>query len=224
MAETQADPRGNQGVITAAVVEDQPDIREGLRELIDGTPGHRCNGAFGSMEQALRSISADPPNVILLDIGLPGMSGIEGIPLLSERCPRARILVLTVYADDDRIFAALCAGACGYLLKKTPPARLIESLKEAIEGGGPMSPEVARRVIDLFRDSRPSPPAQHRLSPHELRLLRLLAEGHSYKTAAAEFDVSVNTIRFHMKQIYEKLHVHSKTEAVSKALRSGIVR
>jgi DNA-binding NarL/FixJ family response regulator len=152
------------------------------------------------------------------------MSGIDGIPLLRERCPQTRVLVLTIYADDDRIFAALCAGACGYLLKKTAPARLMESLKEAIEGGGPMSPEVARRVIDIFRDFRPAGPVQHRLTPHELRLLKLLAEGHSYKTAANEFKVSVNTIGFHMRQIYEKLHVHSKTEAVSKALRAGIVR
>lgn len=211
-------------MITAAVVEDQGEIREGLQELIDGTPRHRCTAAFGSVEAALEGIAKDPPDVILLDIGLPGMSGIEGIPLLRQRCPEARILVLTVYADDDRIFAALCAGACGYLLKKTPPARLMESLKEAIDGGGPMSPEVARRVIDLFRDFRPPGTVQHNLTPHELRLLKLLAEGHSYKTAANEFKVSVNTIAFHMKQIYEKLHVHSKTEAVSKALRSGLVR
>lgn len=211
-------------LIVAAVIEDQPDIREGLQELIDGTPGHRCSGAYPSVEEALEPIATNPPDVILLDIGLPGMSGIEGIPLFRERCRQTRILVLTVYGDDDRIFAALCAGACGYLLKKTPPARLIESIKEAIEGGGPMSPEVARRVIDLFRDFRPAGTVQHRLTPHELRLLKLLAEGHSYKTAANEFNVSVNTIGFHMRQIYEKLHVHSKTEAVSKALRAGIVR
>jgi DNA-binding NarL/FixJ family response regulator len=176
------------------------------------------------MEEALKPIAAARPDVILLDIGLPGMSGIEGIPLLRERCPDTKVLVLTVYADDDRIFAALCAGACGYLLKKTPRTRLVEALKEAIEGGGPMSPEVARRVIDLFRDFRPSGPDKYRLTPHELRLLKLLAEGHTYKTAANEFQVSIHTIDFHMKQIYEKLHVHSKTEAVAKALRSGFFR
>ena len=211
-------------VITAAVVEDQRDIRDGLKELIDGTPGHRCTGAFGSVEEALEPITSDPPDVVLLDIGLPGMSGIDGIPFLLKRSPRTRVLVLTVYNDDDRIFAALCAGACGYLLKKTPPVRLMESLKDAIDGGGPMSPEVAGRVIQLFRDFRPSGPDKHRLTPHEFRLLKLLAEGHSYKTAANELDVSVNTIGFHMKQIYDKLHVHSKTEAVAKALRSGLVR
>jgi DNA-binding NarL/FixJ family response regulator len=211
-------------LIKAAVIEDQREIREGLRALIDGTPGYGCTGAFRSMEEALERVARETPQVILVDIGLPGMSGIDGIPLLRERCPESRILVLTVYDDDDRIFAALCAGASGYLLKKTPPARLLESLKEAVEGGGPMSPEVAARVITLFRDSRPPEPADHDLTPHEVRLLKLLAEGHNYKTAAGELKVSVNTISFHMKHVYEKLHVHSKSEAVAKALRSGIVR
>lgn len=210
-------------LIRAAIIEDKREIREGLRALIDGTPGHRCKWAFQSMEEALQRISMEPPDVILVDIGLPGMSGIDGIPLLRERCPDARILMLTVYEDDDRIFSALCAGACGYLLKKTPPVRLLESLREAVEGGGPMSPEVAQRVIALFRDFRPPKPTSHDLTPHELRLLKLLAEGHNYKTAAREFDVSVNTISFHMKRIYEKLHVHSKSAAVAKAMRSGIV-
>ncbi len=210
--------------IKAAVIEDQRDIREGLRTLIDGTPGYCCGGAFRTMEEALPRIAQEAPDVVLVDIGLPGMSGIDGIPLLREAHPEARILVLTVYDDDDRIFSALCAGACGYLLKKTPPARLLESLREAVEGGGPMSPEVAHRVINLFRDFRPPGRADHDLTPHEVRLLRLLAEGHNYKTAAVELQVSVNTVSFHMKHVYEKLHVHSKSEAVAKGLRSGIVR
>jgi DNA-binding NarL/FixJ family response regulator len=211
-------------LIKVAIVEDKKEIREGLRTLIHDTPAHRCTGAFRTMEEALEQIGLDVPSVVLVDIGLPGMSGIEGIPLLRERWPEARILVLTVYDDDDRIFAALCAGACGYLLKKTPPARLLDSLKEAVDGGGPMSPEIAHRVIELFRDFRSPGPQTHDLTPHELRLLKLLAEGHNYKTAAREFHVSVNTISFHMKHVYEKLHVHSKSEAVAKALRSGIVR
>ena len=214
----------NASLIKAAVVEDQREIREGLRALIDGTPGYHCTGAFRSMEDTLERIAFDPPDAILVDIGLPGMSGIEGIPLLREHCPQARVLVLTVYDDDERIFSALCAGACGYLLKKTPPSRLLESLREAVQGGGPMSPEVARRVIELFRDFKTPNPPNHDLTPHELRLLKLLAEGHNYKTAAREFNVSINTISFHMKHIYEKLHVHSKSGAVAKALRSGIVR
>ena len=131
--------------------------------------------------------------------------------------------MLTVYDDDERIFDALCAGASGYLLKKTPPDRLLESLKEAVSGGSPMSPEVARRVIVLFRDIRPPERADYELTHHELRLLKLLVEGHNYKTAASELNVSINTISFHMKRIYEKLQVHSKSEAVAKALRDRLV-
>jgi len=211
-------------MIRTAIIEDQREIREGLKSLIDGTVGYHCTGSFRTMEEALEGIARQAPDVVLVDIGLPGMSGIEGIPLLKVRHPAASVLVLSVYDDDDRIFSALCAGACGYLLKKTPPARLLESLKEAVEGGGPMSPEVAGRVIKLFRDFRPPGQTDHDLTPHEVRLLKLLAEGHNYKTAAGELKVSVNTISFHMKHIYEKLHVHSKSEAVAKALRSGIVR
>lgn len=206
-----------------AIIEDQGPIREGLRLLIDGTPGFRCTGAFGSMEEALRRFCHPAPELALVDIGLPGLSGIEGIPLLRERHPGMTILVLTIYGDDDRIFAALCSGASGYLLKKTQPAKLLEALKEAAEGGSPMSPEVARRVIGLFSRVRPPEKAIYDLTPHEVRLLQLLAEGHNYKTAANVLNVSPNTIAFHMKHIYEKLHVHSKSEAVAKALRSQIV-
>ncbi|HEV2448140.1 MAG TPA: response regulator transcription factor [Candidatus Sulfopaludibacter sp.] len=210
--------------LATLVIEDQPEIREGLKVLINGTPGYRCVGAFGSMEEALAGPAGDPPQVILLDIGLPGISGVEGIPLLKERYPGAAILVLSVYDDDDRIFRALCAGAGGYLLKKTPPARLLESLREAVDGGAPMSIEVARKVITLFREFRPPERAERDLSPHEMRLLQLLAEGHNYKTAAGKLGVTVHAVSFHMRRIYEKLHVHSKSEAVAKALRSGIVR
>lgn len=215
--------RPSSDVLTVAVIEDQPEIRRGLEVLINGTPGYRCTGIFGSMEEALPKLFGHGPRVALVDIGLPGMSGIEGIPLLRERCPGTTVLILTVYDDDDRIFGAICAGASGYLLKKTPPAKLLDSLKEATEGGAPMSPEVARRVISLFTRVRPPQKSDYDLTPHEVRLLQLLAEGHNYKTAATELNVSSNTVAFHMKHIYEKLHVHSKSEAVAKALRSGIV-
>jgi DNA-binding NarL/FixJ family response regulator len=210
--------------LTVAIVEDQPTIREGLRILIDGTEGFRCTGTFGSMELAIEGIGRDVPDVALVDIGLPGMSGIDGIRLLKKNHPRLAILMLTVYDDDRRIFDALCAGAGGYLLKKTPPARLLESLREAAGGGAPMSPEVARRVVALFREIRPPEDVAYNLTPHEIRVLKLLVDGHNYKTAAAELDVSINTIRFHMRSIYEKLQVHSKSEAVAKSLRQRIVR
>jgi len=210
-------------VITVVNIEDQRDIREGLAVLIDATPGYKCVGRYRSMEEALAGIGPAPPAVALIDIGLPGMSGIEGIKLLKERYPAMASLVLTVYGDDARIFAALCAGACGYLLKKTPPARLLESLREAVEGGSPMSPEVARRVIALFREIRPPENAAYELTPHETRLLRMMVEGHNYKSAAREFGVTTHAISFHMRRIYEKLQVHSKSEAVAKALKNRLV-
>jgi len=210
--------------IKVAIIEDRRDIREGLALLINGTPGYRCANAFGSMEQALEGIGRDLPDVALVDIGLPGMSGIEGIRILKDLHRDLLMLMLTVYNDDERIFDALCAGACGYLLKNTPPARLLASLEEAVMGGSPMSPEIARRVVTLFRDVRPPERADYQLTPHETRLLKLLVDGHNYKTAAKELDVSVNTISFHMRRIYDKLQVHSKSEAVSKALRNRLIR
>ncbi len=211
-------------ILKVAIIEDQPTIRESLQILIGRTEGFRCNGAYDSMEAALARIAGDLPDVALVDIGLPGMSGIEGIRELKKRFPEMTLVMMTIYDDDKRIFDALCAGACGYLLKKTPPARLLESLREAAGGGSPMSPEVARRVVSLFREIRPSEDAPCQLTPHEIRLLKLLVEGHNYKTAAAELNLSVNTIRFHMKSIYGKLQVHSKSEAVAKGLRQRIVR
>jgi len=231
-AKVQAGERAAQGMrpvdraetLTVAIIEDQNEIRCGLQMLINGSPGFRCVGAYSSMEEGLQNLSSHVPKLVLLDVGLPGMSGTAGIPLLREKYPDATILILSVYNDDNRIFEALCAGASGYLLKKTPPAKLLDSLQEAASGGAPMSPEVARRVVTLFRKIRPQDAADYDLTPHEVRLLQLLAEGHNYKTAARELSVTVNTIAFHMKHIYDKLHVHSKSEAVAKALRSGVVR
>jgi DNA-binding NarL/FixJ family response regulator len=208
---------------SVAIIEDQREIREGLCELIDRAEGFRCLAAFGSVEEALPKIGNNPPDVVLVDIGLPGISGIEGIRLMKDRYPSVISVVLTIFDDDRRIFQAICAGASGYLLKKTPAQRLLESICEAASGGAPMSPEVASRVIALFRQVRPVPADDHDLTPHEHRLLKLLVDGHNYKTAAAELQVSVNTISFHMRRIYEKLHVHSKSEAVAKALRNQIV-
>lgn len=210
--------------IKVAIIEDRRDIREGLAVLINGTEGYRCTGVFPSMEAALENIDRDLPNVALVDIGLPGMSGIEGMRLLKDRHGDLLMLMLTVYNDDERIFDALCAGACGYLLKNTPPARLLASLEEVVMGGSPMSPEIARRVVTLFRNIRPPEKSEYQLTPHETRLLKLLVDGHNYKTAAKELGVSVNTISFHMRRIYDKLQVHSKSEAVSKALRNRLIR
>ena len=206
-----------------AIIEDDRRIRDGLAALIDGTRGYRCTGAFRSMEEALARTWTEIPNVALVDIGLPGMSGIQGLPLLHKKYPAVALLMLTVYEDDDRIFDALCAGARGYLLKKTPPAKLLESLGEALHGA-PMSPEVALRVLRLFREVRPPEQVDYDLTAHELKLLKLLVEGHNYQSAAAELGVAFSTINFHMQNIYGKLQVHSKSEAVAKALRQRLVR
>jgi len=215
--------------IKVAIIDDQRTIREGLAALIDGTEGFRCAGSYGSMEEALKKMGPNAPDteaapdVALLDIGLPGMSGIEGAGVLRARYPAMPVLILTVYKDDERIFKAICAGARGYLLKKTPPARLLECLREVVGGGAPMSPEVARRVLELFHQFHPPENVNYHLTPHELRLLKLLVEGHNYKTAAKEVGTTVHAVSFHMKNIYEKLEVHSKSEAVAKALRDRII-
>jgi len=210
--------------IRVAIIEDVRTLRDGLSALIDGTAGFQCTGRFRSAEEAIEKLRDNLPHVVLADIGLPGMSGIEAVRLLKEQFPSLTLLMLTVYDDDDRVFEALCAGASGYLLKKTPPARLLESLKEAVEGGAPMSPEIARRVVELFREIRPPEKSDEQLTAHEVRLLKLLVQGYSYKAAATALGVSINTVCFHIKKIYEKLQVHSKSEAVAKALRHRLVK
>jgi DNA-binding NarL/FixJ family response regulator len=212
-----------QAALGVIVIEDMRDVREGLSVLINGTAGFRCTGAYRTMEEALAQIAPERTDVILTDIGLPGMSGIDGIRALRERMPDVPVLALTVYDSDDQVFRALCAGASGYLLKNTPPARLLESLKEVAAGGAPMSPEVARRVLRLFREFQPPVQATYHLTPQEHELLKLLVDGHHKKTAATALGISVNTVSFHLKHIYEKLQVHSKSEAVAKALRERII-
>jgi DNA-binding NarL/FixJ family response regulator len=209
--------------IRVAIIEDQRQTREGLRWLIEKSPGFECVADWGSIEQAMAEPSTSPLNVILLDLGLPGMSGIQGIVHLRELYPVTPIVVLTVYQDNERVFDALCAGAAGYLLKNTPPAKLIEALHDAVDGGAPMSSEIARRVVELFRRFRPPEKAQYNLTPHELRLLKLLVEGYSYKSAAAELAVTIHTIGFHVQNIYSKLQVHSKSEAVARAIRENLL-
>jgi DNA-binding NarL/FixJ family response regulator len=206
------------------LVEDDPAVREGLALLINRSEDCRATHVFGSMEEALEGIGVDPPHVALVDIGLPGMSGIDGIRLLRQRYPPLLLLMLTVHGDDERIFQAMCAGACGYLLKKTPPERIVDCLRDIVAGGAPMSPEVARRIVELFRECQPSQQTFCHLSPQESRLLKLLGEGHHYKTAAAEMGISVHTVRFHLRSVYSKLEVHSKSEAVAKALRERLIR
>lgn len=205
------------------IIEDLREIREGLSALINGTIGFRCVASYGMVETALTKITSDNPDVILTDLGLPGMSGIEGIERFRQIFPEIPIIALTIYDNDQQIFSALCSGASGYLLKNTPPARLLEALSEAVEGGSPMSPTIAARVVKLFRKFSPPETANYRLTPQETELLKLLTEGHHKKTAAREMNISFHTVSFHLKNIYQKLQVHSKTEAVAKALRESLV-
>jgi DNA-binding NarL/FixJ family response regulator len=205
------------------VVEDDWRTRDALRILIDGTPSHRCLAGFGSVEQALRSTTADDVNVVLLDINLPGMQGSEAVRPMLERFPGAVVLMLTVYEDEERIFRSLCNGAMGYVLKRTSPARLLEYIGEAASGGAPMSPEIAAKVVRLFTRVAPPQEIECHLTDRESELLQLLARGYGYQTAADNLAISINTVRKHVRAIYEKLHVHSKSAAVAKAMRAGLV-
>jgi len=209
--------------LRVVLIEDVRDVRDGLAALISGTAGYRCVAAYGMMETALARIKQDQPDIILTDLGLPGISGVEGIGRLRQIFPSTPIIALTIFDNDDQVFNALCNGANGYLLKNTPPARLLEALQEAVAGGSPMSPQVASRVVRLFREFRPPEHANYRLTPQETELLKLLIEGHHKKTAAEALGISFHTVSFHLSNIYEKLQVHSKTEAVAKALREKLV-
>ena len=209
--------------VRVGVVEDDQPTREGLSALIDGTPGFHCIGAWRTAEEALGAHRLWDAHVLLLDIHLPGMAGTAAVPRFRERYPGTTILMLTVYAEEDKIFESLCRGASGYLLKKTPPDRLLASIRDASEGGAPMSPEIAQKVIRLFRDLHPGPQLDQNLTPQEIRLLSLFAEGYSYQAAGEQMRISINTVRNYIRSIYEKLHVHSKSEAVSKALKAGLI-
>jgi DNA-binding NarL/FixJ family response regulator len=208
--------------IRVAIVEDDRATREGLGMLISGTPGYACIGTFRSVEEALPTLK-EAPDVMLLDIQLPGMSGSDGVRVFRERFPKLEVVMLTVLAEQQKVFESICNGACGYLLKETPPAKLLEAIREAHAGGAPMSPEIARHVVTLFQKTAPPEKFDYQLTPQELRLLRLLAQGYSYQGASGQLKISVNTVRDHIRSIYNKLHVHSKSEAVSKALRNHLI-
>ncbi len=212
-------------MLKVAIVEDNDGIREGLKILIDGTEGYNCVAAFRDCESLLEIAAELNPDVILMDIDLPGMSGIEGIKRLKEISPAFNILMLTIYDENDVIFEALVAGACGYLVKKTPPARLLDAIREVSEGGSPMNSHIARKVVNFIRKSNQIPIHEEKieLTPREKEVLAGLVEGYSYKAIADTLYISVETVRFHFRNIYKKLHVHSQSEAVIKAIREGLV-
>lgn len=209
-------------VIRVAIVEDDRPTRDALGTLIGGTPGFQTVAMFGSVEDALERLT-DCPDLLLLDINLPGMPGSVGVRHFRERFPRLQVVMLTVFAEERGIFESLCNGACGYLLKRTPPARLLEALREAHEGGSPMSPDIARKVVGAFQQRDTESRPEHALTPHEVRIIRMLAAGDSYQEVADQLGISLNTVRNYIRSIYDKLQVHTKSEAVSKALRKRLI-
>jgi DNA-binding NarL/FixJ family response regulator len=209
-------------MIAITIVEDQKTIREGLSLLIDATDGLECIAAYECCEDMLKRLKADKPDVILMDIGLPGMSGIEGIKHVKKTDPDCLILVLSVYDDNEHIFEALCSGACGYLIKKTPPAQLIEAIKETHAGGSPMNSHIARKVVTFFqKHGMPAARSEIAVTEREKEILASLAQGNSYKLVADALFISIDTVRFHIRNIYRKLQVHTQSEAVATAIRKG---
>ena len=212
-------------MIKVSIVEDNNTIREGLAALIRGTDNYDCVGAYVDCETFLEEMDSIKCDIVLMDIGLPGMNGIEGVKKAKEKDPDINILMLTIYEENNVVFEALCAGACGYLVKKTPPIRLLEAIKDAHEGGSPMSSHIARQVINVFQQNANIEGAddKYNLSDREKDVLKLLADGNNYQQIADSLFISVDTVRHHIRNVYKTLHVHSQSEAVAKAIRKGLI-
>ncbi len=206
-------------MIKISIVEDDKEIRESLAILIEGTDGFSCISHYGSVELALEKIEQDAPNVILMDINLPGMSGIEGVKLIKEKMPDCEIIMQTISENDKDVFDSLCAGACGFLKKNTPPAKLLDAITEAINGGAPMNMDIARLVVNSFK---PEQSKNNPLTDREKEVLRNLCDGKSYKMIAGDLFVDINTVKFHIRNIYRKLEVNSKGEAIVKAMKEHL--
>ena len=205
--------------IRVSIVEDDDGIRASLVTLIRRAPALSVTGDFPDAETALKEIPVSPPDVVLMDINLPGMKGVECVRQLKEIMPSVQFLMLTVYEDSDSLFNSFRAGASGYLLKRTAPARLLEAIHDVYHGGSPMTPQLARRVVQYFSRPPGTPSAVSLLTPGERDFLQLLANGYAYKEIADRLQISIDTVRSYVRTVYEKLHVHSRTEAVVKFLR-----
>ena len=211
-------------MIHVVITEDKITIREGLALLIDATDGMTCVAQYGSCEEMLADIQNHQPDVILQDIGLPGMCGIDGVKEIRNILKDVVILMLTVYEDEDNVFESLKAGASGYLLKKTSPVNLIDSIRDAYNGGSPMSSSIARKVVSFFQKGKSSTSDEDaNLSEREIEILESLSEGNSYKMTADKLFISIDTVRTYIRSIYKKLHVHSQSGAVAKAIKRGLI-
>ena len=209
--------------IPVAICEDNEVFRESLVQFIDDTPGYQIVGSYASAENILAMIEQHPPAVILMDIDMPGMSGIEATSLIKSEYPHINVLILTVYDDDQKIFDAILAGATGYLLKKTSPAKILEAISEVQGGGASMSASIVKKVISYFNHKEAGSTNAYTLSQRELTILKCLVNGDSYKMIADHCDISIGTVRSHINNIYKKLHINSKSEAVAKALKERLI-
>ncbi|TMI88437.1 MAG: response regulator transcription factor [Bacteroidetes bacterium] len=210
--------------IRVTLFEDNTQLREGLFSLIDSSDGLICGGAFSNCKRVLENIEETKPDVVLMDIELPGINGIEAVKMIKEKYPLTKILMETVFEDDEKVFQSICNGAEGYILKNTPPDEILNAIKEIHEGGAPMTPAIALKVMHMFRENLATTSGNiFNLSAREKEILKCLVEGMSYKMVADKCFISIETVRGYIKSIYEKLQVHSKSEAVVKALKRKIV-
>jgi DNA-binding NarL/FixJ family response regulator len=210
--------------IKVAIFEDNKKLRESLEQLVNNADDMYCCGAFPDANKLLRNMQSANPDVVMMDINMPGISGIEAVQQIKQNYPGVQILMQTVFEENDKIFAAICAGASGYLLKKTAPPKMIEAIRETYNGGAPMTASVAVKVLQMFRSQSTIDKKEYiDLSEREKEILALLVKGKSYKLIAAECFISIDTVSTHVRHIYEKLHVHSKSEAVAKAIHQKLI-
>jgi DNA-binding NarL/FixJ family response regulator len=210
--------------IKVVIFEDNHNMRISLYQLINGSPGFTCVGAFENCSNVLRNIKDTNPDIVLMDIEMPGVNGIEGVRMIKEKYPDLKILMQTIFGDSDKIFDSILAGASGYILKNTPPYRILEAIQEIIDGGAPMSPSIATKVLKMVSQPVTASRTNHfNLSDREKEILSCLVKGMSYKLIADASFISIDTVRHHIRNIYDKLQVHSKGEAVAKAIKGNIV-
>jgi len=210
--------------VKVTIFEDNRSLREGLFQLVNGSEGFTCVGAFGNCLNLVEDIEKTSPDVILMDIEMPGISGIEAVKLAKEKFPEVKILMETIFDDNDKIFNSICNGAEGYILKNTPPVQILSSIREIYEGGAPMTPSIATKVLKMFKyKTTESNSEEFNLTEREKEILKCLVEGMSYKLVADKCFISMDTVSGHIKNIYKKLQVHSKSAAVAKAIKGRIV-